>query len=83
VAEWLMLPRSSRSPDGQFSRGTSGNPGGRPKRLLAIDAALQEAHTAEKVLEVVDKLRELAISGDVQAAKPTATRSRAPDREPR
>jgi Family of unknown function (DUF5681) len=59
----------SRGPDGRFPAGASGNPGGRSKRAHNLEAALQEAHDAPRVLEVVEKLRELALAGDVGAAK--------------
>ena len=58
-----------RAANGRFAPGASGNPGGRPKRLLDLEAALQEAHDAPRVLEVIDMLRERALRGDVQAAK--------------
>jgi len=61
--------QSVRNSDGRFAIGVSGNPGGRPKRLHNLEVALAEAHDAPKVLEVVEKLRALAIAGDVQAAK--------------
>jgi hypothetical protein len=63
------MPPDKRGPEGRFIPGVSGNPGGRSKRLHNLESALQEAHDAPRVLEVVEKLRELALAGDVQAAK--------------
>ena len=66
---WNGEVRIKRSVDGRFPSAVSGNPGGRPKRLENLEIALAGAHDAPKVLEVVEKLRELAIAGDVQAAR--------------
>lgn len=60
---------TNRRPNGRFPTGVSGNPGGRPRRLLALNAALEDAHDATQVLPVVEKLRELAMAGDVPAAR--------------
>src|SRR5690349_20611310 len=66
---WDERGRSRRGFNGRFLSGASGNPGGRPKRLHNLEEALVAAHDAPKVLEVIEKLRELAVVGDVQAAK--------------
>ena len=58
-----------RRPDGTFPKGTSGNPGGRPRGLRTLEDALGGARDAANVLPVIDKLRELALSGDVAAAR--------------
>lgn len=39
------------------------NPGGRPKKLRALEAAILEAETPERVKEVVDAMRNLALEG--------------------
>src|SRR5262245_46927637 len=41
-------------------RGTSG---GRPRKLVEIEAVVDEHRTPEKVREALDKLRELALEG--------------------
>jgi hypothetical protein len=64
-----MPPQQHRARDGRFPPGTSGNPGGRSKRLRELDAAIAAKHDAATVLDVIGKLRELALAGDVQAAK--------------
>jgi hypothetical protein len=52
-----------------FSKGISGNPGGRPKRLRDLEEAIREKHVGEPVLAVLDKLQAMATEGDVAAAK--------------
>ena len=69
MAENSGAELSTRGPGRPFPKGVSGNPGGRPRRLLNLEAALVEAHDTPRVLEVVDKLREMALGGDVQAAR--------------
>jgi hypothetical protein len=75
VAIWdLMAENSGAEPGGRgpgrpFPKGVSGNPGGRSKRAEGLETALRQAHDPPKVLAVVDKLRELALAGDVQAAR--------------
>jgi hypothetical protein len=61
--------RYMRNADGRFRRGVSGNPGGRPRKVMALEAALEGARDPDKVLPVIDKLRELAMGGDVAAAR--------------
>jgi len=69
-----MAENSDAEPDGRgpgrpFPKGTSGNPGGRPRKFKALELAIEEAHAGPKALAVLDKLHELALGGDVQAAK--------------
>lgn len=64
-----MASTNGRAEGGRFAPGVSGNPGGRPKRLLAIETALHEAHDAAKVLAVIDRLHGMAVRGNVQAAR--------------
>jgi Family of unknown function (DUF5681) len=69
MAENSYAEPRRRGPGRPFSKGVSGNPGGRSRRSQDLEAALQEAHDAPRVLAVVEKLRELALAGDVQAAR--------------
>ncbi len=69
MAENSGAEPNNRGPGRPFPKGTSGNPGGRPQKLRSLEAALQEAHDAPKVLAVVEKLRTMAVGGDVQAAR--------------
>ena len=46
-----------------IQKGTSGNPGGRPRRLRQLELAIEEGHAGPKVLVVVDKLYDLALGG--------------------
>lgn len=52
-----------------FRKGVSGNPGGRPRKVRELEAAIEEAHAGPKALAVIDKLQELALAGNVPAAK--------------
>ena len=56
---------STRLPDGRFKAGISGNPNGRPK----AENATIRIQLSEKGAEVVDKVLEAALSGDMQACK--------------
>lgn len=76
-----MNATNGRATDGRFAPGTSGNPGGRPRRLLDLEAALQEAHDASTVLAVIEKLRAMALRGNVQAAKVYLDRVAGPIRD--
>lgn len=69
MAENSTAEPERRGPGRPFPKGTSGNPGGRPRRVRELEAAIEEAHAGPKALEVIDKLRDLALGGDVQAAK--------------
>ena len=49
---------------GGFKPGVSGNPGGRPRKLVEIERMLDAEHrTAENLRAVYAKLRELAVDG--------------------
>jgi len=52
--------------------GPSPNPGGRPKKLRALEAAILEAETPERVKEVVNAMRAMALSGDAKGAPAAA-----------
>jgi hypothetical protein len=58
-----------RHSNGRFPSGVSGNPGGRPKRLTDLDAAIAAASDTTKVVSLLEKMRELGLAGDVSAAK--------------
>jgi len=67
----------SRTETGQFLAGVSGNPAGRPKGARSkafelqhrLEAAVREHIPVERVYRIIDKLCELAESGDKKAAK--------------
>ncbi len=52
--------------------GPSPNPGGRPKKLRALEAAVLDAETPERVKEVVDAMRVMALSGNPKCAPAAA-----------
>jgi Family of unknown function (DUF5681) len=70
-----------RGPGRPFPPGTSGNPGGRPRKLRDLAAAIQKAHGTSEVLAVIEKLQELALAGDVAAAKLYLERTLGPVRD--
>ena len=51
-----------------FTKGVSGNPGGRPKTIAAIEASVRQLH-GPRVVEILGKMYEMALKGDVQAAR--------------
>lgn len=57
--------------DGHDSRGrfTSGNPGGRGRRIDALKKALENAVTAEDIQDIAEALKEKAKDGDIKAAE--------------
>ena len=59
----------ARGPDGRFPNGVSGNPGGRPKKLVELERVLDEHRTADSLREVFARLRWLAVYGNAQAIK--------------
>ena len=61
-------PAQLRGPGRPFRPGQSGNPSGRPKGLAALEAQIRELH-GPLALEVIERLRGLALAGNVVAAK--------------
>lgn len=60
---------AGRGPGRPFPKGVSGNPGGRPKKLQRIQAAIERRATSRQVLELLESLRQLGLAGDVRASK--------------
>jgi hypothetical protein len=58
----------NRTAEGRFSVGVSGNPGGRPKSIAALESEIRELH-GPLAIGVLEKLRGLALAGNVPAAK--------------
>jgi hypothetical protein len=69
MAENSSAAPRNRGPGRPFAKGESGNPGGRPKKLREVEAAIEAATEPAKVVAVVEKLQELALGGDVHAAR--------------
>ena len=69
MAENSSPVRARRGAGRPFEPGTSGNPGGRPRKLRELEEAIQAAHGVPEVLEVLGKVREQALTGDMNAAK--------------
>ena len=63
---------AARKADGTFGPGNIANPGGRPKKLRALEAAILEAETPARVKKVVRAMRLMALSGDPKAAPAAA-----------
>lgn len=60
---------SGRDERGRFAQGNPGGPGNpHVRRVAELRAAVMAATTGEQVQEVMDKLRKLALEGDVRAA---------------
>lgn len=74
-------PAQTRGRGRPFLPGQSGNPAGRPKRLLSIEAEIRDLH-GPKTLEVLDRLHRSAIGGSVAAAKVYLDRVLGPPRNP-
>lgn len=72
-----MTELTTRTETGQFPKGVSGNPAGRPKgrknEIVALkqdlEVAVRKHLTADKVAKIVDKMVQLAENGNVGAAK--------------
>lgn len=60
---------TGRTARGQFAPGASGNPGGRPKTAARYRRLLCQQLTDKQFVGIVDKLLELANSGDVKAIR--------------
>lgn len=65
-----------------FEKGMSGNPMGRPKKLLELELAIRDKHCPAHVLQVLEKLRLAAMRGDIAAAKLFLDRVMGPVRLP-
>ena len=76
-----LLAGQNRTENGRFRPGTSGNPNGRPRSLPSIEAEIRELH-GPQVLGVLEKLREMALAGDVAASKLYLDRVLGPARIP-
>ena len=60
---------SGRDERGRFAQGNPGGPGNpHVRRVAQLRAAVMAATTVEQVQEVMERLRELALEGDVRAA---------------
>jgi len=66
-----LVPPENRDAEGRFQPGVSGNPGGRPKKLRELRNAIDDAHTPEKVLAVVDKLQKTDLLKNVTLKGPS------------
>lgn len=70
-----MSDTPARLENGQFPKGTSGNPLGRPRKAdiadlkLGMEAALREHVPVDKLKKIVDRMVALAAQGDIKAAK--------------
>lgn len=62
----------AKAPGRGFPPGVSGNPGGRPRKVRELEAAILNAETPERVREVVDAMRNLALEGN--KASPAAAK---------
>jgi len=65
-------PPATHTPDGKFAPGNLANPGGRPRKLRELEAAVLAAETPAKVKKVVRAMRQMALSGDPKAAPAAA-----------
>ena len=59
----------SRTEQGRFAPGTSGNPGGRPRRVIEARAVLDEYRDPDVVRRTMAKLQAMALDGDIGAMK--------------
>jgi hypothetical protein len=75
----ISEPTRARGPGRPFRPGQSGNPSGRPKSLTALEAQIRELH-GPLAIEVLEKLRGLALAGNVPAAKVYLERVLGPSR---
>lgn len=75
------MSEAEREPDGRFPKGQSGNPGGRPRKLVALEQAIDEHRTPENLREVLSLLRKSALSGEAGAMKHYLDRILGPAKE--
>lgn len=52
-----------------WPKGTSGNPGGRTKKLRELDAEIERLHAGQNVLDVLERLREIAMGHEIEVSK--------------
>jgi hypothetical protein len=72
---------ANRTEQGRFPAGVSGNPSGRPKVIAALEAKIRETH-GPGVVDVLAKVREMALAGDVNAARVFLDRVMGPAKAP-
>jgi hypothetical protein len=70
-----IAPAAIRTESGQFPKGVSGNPLGRPKKATLrtlqqdLEIAFREHLSVDRVKRIVNRMADMAEQGDVKAAK--------------